>query len=66
MSLPNRSCDTLAAYKTARNTYRHQHDDLLRYQSTRTIQEQHAAARSVADHHQALKSRAAEIHQELE
>ena len=57
---------TVAAYKTARDAYRHHQDDLHRYQSARTTEEQHAAARAVAGHHRVLETRAAEIRDDLE
>lgn len=58
--------DTVAAYKTARDTYRHLQDELHRYQSTRSLEDHQAALRAVADHHRTLQSRAAEVHQDLE
>ena len=58
--------ETVAAYKLARDTQRTLQDDLYRYQSTRTPEEQHAASAAFGQAQQRLSAQAAEIHEQLE
>ena len=58
--------ETVAAYKLARDTQHALQDDLYRYQSTRTPEEQHAAGAAFEQAQQRLYAQAAEIHEQTE